>query len=87
MPDLPRGTGGTDVLGRCAGGRSSVIASLLDSILRPDIVVFLIPISAIAVAGAVAIVCRMVSHRERMAMIERGIHPDHPPEEEEEDEE
>ena len=38
--------------------------------------VFMIPIVAILVGGAMAITKMMISHRERLAMIERGIHPD-----------
>jgi hypothetical protein len=36
---------------------------------------------AIVVGGTVAIVKALISHRERMALIERGLHPDYPPEE------
>lgn len=48
---------------------------------RPELLVFAIPIVAIVVWGIVTIVQRLVAHRERMAMIEQGLHPDHPPEE------
>lgn len=44
----------------------------LDSILNPGTLIFLIPVVAI-IAG---IVGRVLKHRERMAMIERGMHPD-----------
>ena len=37
---------------------------------------FLIPIVAILVGGIMGIVKLFMRHRERMAMIERGIHPD-----------
>jgi hypothetical protein len=47
---------------------------------RPEIVVFLIPLTAILVFGIVAIARLLIRHRERMAMIERGMHPDHPEE-------
>ncbi len=41
-----------------------------------------IPIVAIIVGGIVAIVKSLIAHRERMGMIEQGLHPDHPPEDE-----
>jgi len=37
---------------------------------------FLIPIVAIIVGGAIAIVAMVHSHNERIAKIERGIDPD-----------
>jgi hypothetical protein len=40
--------------------------------------VFLIPIVAILVGGAIAIAKMITNHQERIAMIERGIHPDAP---------
>lgn len=46
----------------------------------PDTLVFAIPIIAILVGGIVGITKLLIRHRERMAMIERGMHPDHPPE-------
>jgi hypothetical protein len=39
---------------------------------------FLIPIVAIIVGGAIAIVAMVHSHQERLAKIERGIDPDAP---------
>ena len=39
---------------------------------------FLIPIVAILVGGAVAIIAMVHSHQERIAKIERGIDPDAP---------
>ena len=47
----------------------------------PDTLPFAIPITAILVWGIIAITKILIRHRERMAMIERGMHPDHPPEE------
>jgi len=44
-----------------------------------------IPIVAILVVGIAGIVKLWITHRERMAMIQQGMHPDHPPEEDEED--
>ncbi len=42
--------------------------------------VFLVPISFIVMYGIVRIAKLLIHHRERMAMIERGMHPDYPPE-------
>ena len=49
---------------------------------RPETLVFMIPIVAILVGGISAITRQLIRHRERMAMIERGMHPDHPQEQE-----
>jgi len=37
----------------------------------------------IVIGGIIAITSIWMRHRERIAMIERGIHPDYPPEEDE----
>lgn len=47
---------------------------------NPATLVLLIPIVAILVGGITGIVKLLLRHRERMAMIERGLHPDYPPE-------
>ena len=39
-----------------------------------------IPLLAILVGGITEVSRQLIRHRERMAMIERGLHPDHPPE-------
>jgi hypothetical protein len=39
---------------------------------------FLIPIVAILIGGAIAIVAMVHAHQERLAKIERGIDPDAP---------
>ena len=48
--------------------------------LEPDVLVFLIPISAIVmgtlVGGVVAVTKLVIRHRERMAMIAQGMNPD-----------
>jgi hypothetical protein len=49
------------------------------------IMVFSIPIVAIICGSAMAIVKMVIKHRERMGLIQHGIHPDYPPEEEEKD--
>jgi hypothetical protein len=38
--------------------------------------VWLVPIAAIVVWGVVELVKMVLAHQERLAMIERGIHPD-----------
>jgi len=45
---------------------------------NPETLVFMIPIAAILVGGIMGIAKLVIRHRERMAMIERGIHPDRP---------
>ena len=51
-------------------------SSLLYRILRPEVLVFLIPIFGI-VCGCVASVAKTVArHRERLVMIENGFDPD-----------
>lgn len=45
-------------------------------ILRPEILVFAIPIVAIMTVGIVKIASLLIKHRERMALIEQGLHPD-----------
>ena len=42
----------------------------------------LIPITAILTGGIIAVVKMLIRHQERLAMIERGMHPDYPPDEE-----
>ena len=51
---------------------------LLDS---PEVLVFSIPLAVIVIGGVVAIVGMILKHRERMHMIEHGIHPDSAPDE------
>ena len=52
----------------------------LEFLYHPEILVFLIPILAILMGGITAISKQWIRHRERMAMIERGMHPDFPDE-------
>jgi Flp pilus assembly protein protease CpaA len=42
---------------------------------HPDTLVLAIPIVAILIGGVVSITRLLIRHRERMAMIERGMHP------------
>lgn len=43
----------------------------------------MIPIVAIIVGGVIAVITMIIRHNERMAMIERGMHPDAPKDEDE----
>ena len=40
---------------------------------------YVVPVVAIVVGGAIAIVTMILKHQERIAKIERGIDPDAPP--------
>jgi hypothetical protein len=53
--------------------------SWLELLLRPNVLPFLIPIVAIAMGGAIAIVKMVIVHRERIAKIEHGLNQDAPP--------
>ena len=48
----------------------------LNVISRPETLVFLVPIAAILMFGMMGIIKILIKHRERMAMIEQGMHPD-----------
>ena len=61
-------------------------AEWLKLFFKPDTIVFLIPITAIIVGGIISVVTILFRHRERMTMIEHGIHPDYRPEESPENE-
>jgi hypothetical protein len=52
----------------------------LEFLSRPEVLVFMIPIVAIVTGGVIAVVKALIRHRERMTMIEQGLHPDYPPE-------
>ena len=41
-----------------------------------DLGIWLIPISAIVVWGIIEVTKMILNHQERLAMIERGVHPD-----------
>ena len=47
----------------------------LERLLEPEIIVFLVPIVLFIVGGAIVIAWMVIRHRERLAMIERGINP------------
>jgi hypothetical protein len=46
--------------------------------MEPGVLALLIPILAIVMAAAVVLSRIWIRHRERMALIEAGFHPDHP---------
>jgi hypothetical protein len=48
----------------------------LQTIVRPEVLVFCIPIIAIVGGIAFAITKAIIAHRERMAKIQQGIDPD-----------
>lgn len=49
------------------------------------VLVFAVPIVAIIGGCIICIVKMLITHRERVKMIESGIHPDYPPDEDEEE--
>ena len=51
---------------------------------NPEALGVLLPFVAVIALAVVIIVKLLIRHRERMAMIERGMHPDSPPEDGEE---
>ena len=52
----------------------------LELLSHPEVLIFLLPIVAILVGGIIAITKTLIRHRERMAMIERGMNPNFPAE-------
>jgi hypothetical protein len=55
--------------------------SVLDFLSHPGRLAIMIPIVLIVSGAITTIVKRVIVHRERMALIEMGLHPDYPPEE------
>ena len=51
-------------------------------LLSPDLIWIVIPVAGIVIGGILGILKQIHRHQERRAMIEQGIHPDYPPEEE-----
>ena len=51
-----------------------------NSLITVPGIIFLIPIVAIVCGCVTAVVKMLIQHRERMGLIEQGLHPDHPPE-------
>jgi hypothetical protein len=56
------------------------LSEYVEFLRRPETLVFAIPILAILLGGITALSKQWIRHRERMAMIERGMHPDFPDE-------
>jgi hypothetical protein len=50
----------------------------MEQMLNPQVFATLIPIVAIIMGGTYAIAKAFMRHKERLAMIERGMHPDLP---------
>lgn len=50
--------------------------SVVDKMLDPAVSWVLIALCAIVVGGIVTIVKAVIRHRERMALIDAGLHPD-----------
>ena len=47
-------------------------------LLDPDVLALMIPMVVVITIGAVIITKMIIRHRERMALIESGLHPDAP---------
>lgn len=60
-------------------GQAAREFNLVELILRPETLVFLIPIMAIIGGIAYKITTAIIAHRERMARIEHGLDPNEPP--------
>jgi hypothetical protein len=71
---------GTDLFSRMRGTGFREEARGMDwlRMLEPGTLAMLIPIVALLVGGAIVITKMVIHHRERLAMIERGINPDAP---------
>ncbi len=52
--------------------------NLIGLLEDPVFLSMLVPIVAIIVGGLVWVILAMIRHQERMAMIEKGMHPDDP---------
>ena len=63
-----------------ASGGTLIAADWADRLLNEDVLPLLIPILGIVVGGvvggAIVITKLVIRHRERIALIERGIHPE-----------
>ena len=60
------------------GSWADVVSRLVSD---EDTLALVIPILAITMFGTIGIMKLLLRHRERMALIEQGIHPEYPPEE------
>lgn len=50
--------------------------SLPDVLSRPETLALLLPIAGVLMFGFISLTKILIKHRERMAMIEQGMHPD-----------
>ncbi len=48
----------------------------MEMLLRPESAVFVVAVVGIVVLGVVQLVKTLLRHRERIAMIQNGMHPD-----------
>jgi hypothetical protein len=55
---------------------SSDVPGWLELLMRPEVLVFCIPLTAIVGGIAYKIPTAIIAHRERMAKIQQGIDPD-----------
>jgi hypothetical protein len=53
--------------------------SVVQQLLQPDVVWILIPVTGILVGGTLAVLGKIIRHRERMAKIGMGLDPDFRP--------
>lgn len=60
-------------------------ANLISRFLNPGTLAMLIPVAAVVMAGLTGTIACVTRHRERMRMIELGIHPDLPAVDEEQE--
>ncbi len=60
-------------------GAAAPATDFLELVLRPETLLFLIPITAIIGGVAYKITTAIIAHRERMAKIEHGIDLNEPP--------
>ena len=64
------------ILAQAAAQESEPSRHLMERLLHPSILVFLIPITAILAGAVVGVTKLLIRHRERMTMIENGFDPD-----------
>ncbi len=50
-----------------------------ERVLRPEIIWVIVPVIALCVWGVLSLMGNVHRHRERMAMIQQGMHPDESP--------
>jgi hypothetical protein len=57
---------------------ASIWTRILD---KPQMIGVMVPMVSILAFAIIILIKMLIRHRERMAMIERGLHPDYPPDE------